>query len=87
MEGRAGHVAAVQAATAQIEALQSAVRLAQDRYPETLDLAIHAIGEDPATDRGRVAMETVILLALKISELEELCEIARKRMIEYGFTF
>lgn len=87
MEGRAGHFQAVQAAVLQAEEVTRAVSLAQDRYPELLDLTVHAVGEDPATSTGRAAMEAVTVVALKISELYELCEIVRSRLIEYGTTF
>lgn len=87
MEGRAGHVAAIRAAIAQVDEVQNAIRLAQDRYPETLDLTIHATGEDPSTDAGVAAMEAVVLLALKIGDLNDLCEVAKSRLASYGMTF
>jgi hypothetical protein len=87
MEGRSGHVAAVRAAIAQVDELQNAIRLAQDRYPETLDLTIHATGEDPVTDAGTAAMEAVVVLALRIGDLYDLCEVAKSRLATYGITF
>lgn len=87
MEGRQGHVAAVRAAIDQVNELQNAIRLAQDRYQETLDLTIHATGENPATDSGVAAMEAVVLLALKISDLYDLCEVAKNRLAAYGVSF
>jgi hypothetical protein len=86
-EGREGHVLAVQLACNQVQRLQTATELVRERYPDLLEMTVSATGEQPATDASRAALEAVVLVNLRISELADVLAIAKARLREYGQTF
>lgn len=87
MEGRAGHVQAVETAKLQVQELENGILAVLDKYPETLNLVIEATGEDPIDGPGRQALELTTILTLKLEETASICASIRDRLTSYGMTF
>jgi len=86
-EGREGHVEAVGFAGLQIEELENMLLAAREKQEECLGLVITAVGEQPSTDSGTNAMESVAGMSDRLTELIGMCENAKAEMNRYGSGF
>lgn len=84
---REEHIQAVGFAGMQVEELEGLLVAAREKQQECLGLVITAVGDDPAVESARNAMEFVAGIADRIDEIVGMCESAKSELNRYGGGF